>query len=432
MEGVEDMNYLKGTILADYDQWSYCESSEIVKEQIIPLWAFEPEPALTKHSLYDIVQKIINHGQSLILIAKSKGDYIPDFKFLVINCLTFTYNYVLRALESLVNCETDRINQMSQTIYAVMGIGYFSIVSCTLTLIYFIACIEKRYDEAWRFIRKKTSSSYHDLTDSIIKRLEEVHKTLTSKTFKKKARLKTKISIKSKIFQRYMLKISFFLVIASSFYFLSIFFLYPKVEINMKYRPLVLNHFVYKKSTLSRLGYFTRDKNDPRFLLHYPDSDALHNPNISYANTVSFLKSTLKDIRKKNYLNLMSDDLKSSVFGLQSSPVNNFMKYGSFYATNYLLLEADYIGNPTSAANIVVRYNFIKNYTALQAIIEHEYHMANNDSENHIYNELNIFAFVTLAYSLALLSLYFGYYFPYLKSEVKMIDKLNNLMAVIK
>ena len=62
---INETGIQQNNILKDYDSWSYCKSSEIVKNNVIPYVTFE-NPTVTKYTnLFHFTEEII---QNVILI----------------------------------------------------------------------------------------------------------------------------------------------------------------------------------------------------------------------------------------------------------------------------------------------------------------------------------------------------------------------------
>lgn len=56
---INDLKTLEDTLANDYDSWSYCPISKIVKENLISYWELENVPVLKFSNLRDIVSMIV-------------------------------------------------------------------------------------------------------------------------------------------------------------------------------------------------------------------------------------------------------------------------------------------------------------------------------------------------------------------------------------
>ncbi|CAG9322471.1 unnamed protein product [Blepharisma stoltei] len=423
---------LKSTILSDYDYWSYCSSSKIVKENLIPMWFFNTKtPYMKNLNLYDTIGEFIAHGYSFIDAINTNSDYHPDLSFLVINSLTFTYEYISNSLKDLENCEVDKIISASFSIHALLILGIFIIVCCAGVILYFAFSIQKQYDEFWYHIRRITVNSYGILKDSAIERLATTFGVLDipPTDIQPKLNKNTIRVIRSRILYKYTKRLLAFVMISLSFYFLIYFYLYDKCETDMKHRPALLSYFVYTKAWISRMGYWARDVNNPRTLKYYPNSYDFKNPALSLNETIKDLKTKDFELRNNDYKNLMSASLKAIIFE-KTNNKQNFLKYGTLSGLNFIILESYYIGSQIKVADWE-RSDFIGNYTILQDMIGNEYDQANQDSKDAIYDELDTLIYVTEIYSVVLFLLFFVYYLPFLRDELEVIKKLRTLMTIV-
>ncbi|CAG9335766.1 unnamed protein product [Blepharisma stoltei] len=63
---ISELSVLQENVLSDKSQWSYCPSSKIVIENIIPIWEFDMgNPYLKKYNLYDAMTNFIQHVNSI-------------------------------------------------------------------------------------------------------------------------------------------------------------------------------------------------------------------------------------------------------------------------------------------------------------------------------------------------------------------------------
>ncbi|CAG9325531.1 unnamed protein product [Blepharisma stoltei] len=429
---INNIKELRNFILSDYDEWSYCQSSEIVKEDILPMWFFSPSSHISKYNLFDGIAQFISHGDNLYNLL-SHGNYsLNEVKFIVLNSLGFTFQYASTAMQNLVDCETVRIQEIGTNITALLFLGIGILMIFVGALIGYVININKNYDEFWNFIKKVSFLSCLELKRACIERLVTVHgiNYEIDGNFEMARPKKMNVKIKSKIYLKFVWRLCIILAISSAYYTVSKFYLYDKCEESLINRPKLLHNMVYKRSLLSRMSVFARDCTSPSNLLWYTNSYGFKNSRTEYNWTSMEFKHTNYDIRQKNFLKLMSDDMKRRIFENWDSE-NAYLKFGTFAASNLMFLDSINIAAKTGLRPIPEYAAYIGNVSALQYALESDFDDIDQDSKNIITQEVNWLIYVNIAFSIVLALIFLLYYLPFIAFEKKSLRKLQVLASVI-
>ncbi|CAG9325532.1 unnamed protein product [Blepharisma stoltei] len=346
--------------------------------------------------------------------------------------MEFSYKYISKALDGLIDCEVNKITNTSQNVYLLLIFGTFISLICSGIILYFAYSVEKRYDEFWLSIRKNTLDIYEKLRETAIDRLINTHGVLdipqtSNQTGHRKGAVIKKI--KSKMLLKYSKKIIIIVLISISFYFLFLVYLYNNCLNDMKNRPLLLSCFVYTRALISRIGFFARDASHQRTAIYYPNMYGFKNPTLRLYETIENLELKIREIRKSKFSSIMSASLKEQIF--KKSDSDSFLiKYGSLSGINIVIIEA-YWTESSNNANQQDRNVFVDHYTLMQEIVGSQYKLADQDSKDAIYYELKLLIYVASTYSAALVLLFCIYYLPFLRKELEIVGKLRTLMAVV-
>lgn len=60
-EVLNDIKIHQDKLIKDYNSWSYCPSSKIIKEPIVPYWVLENSPVMKYANLHKVIELIIEN-----------------------------------------------------------------------------------------------------------------------------------------------------------------------------------------------------------------------------------------------------------------------------------------------------------------------------------------------------------------------------------
>ncbi|CAG9325588.1 unnamed protein product [Blepharisma stoltei] len=430
-DDVDHLMSLQNTILDDYDDWKYCSSSEIVINKKIPLWIFDSKQKIEEYNLLDTVQLFINHCNNVLNAAATKGQYRSDLLFLITNSLGSAYDEINLSLKDLVDCEVNRIQDSGNKVRVLIicVIVLLGVVGIFLSIS--IIFVERKYEKFWEYARENAYNSYFRLKSAAIERLSNVHGLGSPDDENlKKLKKSERLNIKSGIFRRYSSRILIFIVIALSFYLLTLFYLYENCENSMKDRPRVLYSLIFTRALLSKVGLWVREVIHHTLFAQYPAAYQFPYPDLEFEIVINDLVRQVKDLRRSDFLKLMSDGLKDRIFE-QSDVEKPILMYGSKSAIDAVILDSySYSTTTYTISNQILSY-YIANYSIVRDEVGVNYDMTDTDSKNKITEELVVFIYVTIVYSIILALIYLLYYLPFLSKEVRFLNKLKMLVSIL-
>ncbi|CAG9320307.1 unnamed protein product [Blepharisma stoltei] len=427
---MQDLEIIQKYLLSDFSKWSYCSSSDILIQPYIPIWLFhEDQFNIIYENLYDTVSRFIVTGNSFISEIKSNITHEDNAKFLIMNGLGYTWDYLNMTMTGIVDCEVNRVKSTGINIKALLYAGFSALGALVLIVIGFIILVSRKHDEYWNFILNNAQPSLAKLKIACIERLITAHGVDYSSETANTSRI-IKKKIKTKIYIGYMIRLMIFLGIGASYYLLLELYLYPKCETMMINRPKFINSFNLKRSLLSRLLIFSRDIYSPYFTDIFNKNYEFPSSKIMLESTAITLYQQVKLLRNHEFMDLMSDELKSRAFEHETNSILDFSQYGIENAIISLINEIISISHienlPSFVLPILVTYS-----VAIQTEIGQEFDLADRDSKRFIEDELKIIIDVMIIYSSAMCALFFFYYLPYLNYEINKLKKFAILPVIL-
>ncbi|CAG9322467.1 unnamed protein product [Blepharisma stoltei] len=434
---LNEIKNLREYILSDYNDWSYCSSSSIVTENVIPVWIFDPSPHIEKFNFYDEVGIFLKHGNNLVnMIAQNKTYSNVDARFFGLNSFGYTFEFTHGAMSGLVDCEVNRVKETDTKITALIFVGLGLLAIFTGILIGYSILMARSNDNFWNFVNQSSQISFFYLRESCLERLSEVHGVNYSKDnnienhYPKIKRYYRKIH--SKLYIKYIWRISIFLAIASCYYFTLKFSLYDQCETYLINRPKLLLNLLARRVLLSRMSVFARDIGTSSYLRWIPNSYGLASSKLEFSTSSEEFKLSNHELRSKDFLKLLSDDLKTGWFETIRTD-DYYLHLGTYVAANIIYMEAKYISvTPANIGTVIAYSNYIGNETALQETFGVNYDIVDQDSKDTIKSELYKLIYMTVIFSSALILLYIFFYHPFIYSEKCWLSKLKLLMSIIK
>ncbi|CAG9328649.1 unnamed protein product [Blepharisma stoltei] len=427
------LSSLQQSVLDDKSQWSYCPSSKIVEENLIPIWEFDMgEPYLKKHNLYDTIALFIKHGQSLLKYSKTKEEsYIYESKWLIINSISYSFDLVNSALSGLVECEKNRIYDSSLSIALLQWTGVTIICLCLAVLVYFIIELKIAYENFWKFIKKSVNLSYFALRQVAFDRLISIHGADLNQENETPLKYSKSSSdhIKTTLTWKFSWRLSFFGILSFSFYLLIMFYLYEDCRTYMINRPKLLQNFNLRRTLLARIGYFTRDINLPTNKNLYQQSYSLSDPSIEFEKSILWYREEYSSLRSKELHDLLSISVRQRIFE-ETVASFDFMKYGTGAASYSVIFDAFYFGVNEYRSPTEKDY-FITSFTTLQDSMSKSFDMIDSSSKEAISLQLSIIIDITIAFSVGLILIYLLYYLPFVKAQTIYLEKARILPKMI-
>ncbi|CAG9329552.1 unnamed protein product [Blepharisma stoltei] len=432
---IDEFAISQGNILSDYKDWSYCSSSEIVKEPIIPVFRFDSNNYdLTKMNLIDTLQFVTNAGYQFISNVQNDENSEKEVKVIFFNSLGFTYEYANRALDRLVSCEKSRVKSMGDNITSFL-ITEFGVMMLFLILLSgFIYFVNRSYDNFLNLFRNTALPKCIDLKHKYVERLSNIHGVDldTDNLFRnnKKNQQKNE-NIHSRLFFRYFFRLCVLLMIGLIYILVTKYYLYDDCEIMMIYRPEILKNFIFRRSLLSRIGLWAREIHEPLLLNYFNQYDISRVPTNEFNKENDEFFSILKKlVTDKRFMKMISKTSQVGIFEHRDSPYP-FIAYGTYTASEVFYLDAINAASPENSNYKNDLNDFSKNLYILTSGYLKTFSSIDNDSVHAIEYELNFIMYSMISFSILNLLIYFIYYWPFLQFEKKKFGKLEIIASII-
>ncbi|CAG9320309.1 unnamed protein product [Blepharisma stoltei] len=426
-----DLENIQKHLLDDFSKWSYCSNSEILVKSYIPIWLFhENQYVIAYDNLYDTVSRFIGNGNSFISEIKSNLTHEDNAKFLMINGIGYSWDYLNMTMTGIVDCEINRVKSTGINIKVLLYVGLSTLGILVLIVTGFITIVSRKHDEYWNFILNNAQSSLAKLKIACIDRLITAHGIDYASETTLNSQKNIKRRIKTKNYVGYTWRLIIFLATGASYYLLLHLYLYPKCETMMINRPKFINTFNLKRSLLSRLLIFSRDVYSPYFIKIFNTNYAFPSSKIMFEKTADDIYKEVQLLKKRDFLDLMSDELKTMAFEKDMNSTLDFSQYGVESAILGLVNEIvslSHIKNmPSFVLQILATYS-----VAIQTEIGQEFDLADRDSKRLIEDQLKIIIDVMIIYVSAMCALFFFYYLPYLNYQISKLKRFAILPIIL-
>ncbi|CAG9317117.1 unnamed protein product [Blepharisma stoltei] len=428
----QDFEIIQDTLLADFSQWSDCDSQKIVYNSIIPIWIFDhKEPIDLYYNLYDAIGIFIYNGQSLLSEVEGKRNFQDHAKFLFMNGLGSLFYYSNITINGLVTCEIDRVASTGSTINILLICGIFALGILILVIMGYIILISRKYDEFWNYCLNNAQWPIFKLKCAALDRLATIHgvdKAVETGS-ENKRKSSHKREVKGTLYLQYFIRLMLLFTIAASYYLLIFNYLYPNLDTMMMHRPHILDNFIIRRSLLSRATVFSREILFNYTYNYLPELYAFPNSELILDQTLCQLTQRNNEIREGRYLDLLSHELKEKMFAKNDSPYW-WLNKGTQPAFDMVIGDTENFENLGEVTDDEWIF-FSKMGKTIQDEIGEEFDLADRDSKNAIQEQLNVIIYTTVIYSVALGVLYFFYYLPYMKNQIKQLNLFSVLPKIL-
>lgn len=422
-------------ILKNLNKWSYCHASNVILDNIVPMWKFESEPLIVYINFYDAVEEFVKNTKEFVIISRDAKQSTKNFYFILANGLGNLNKQVNATLDGLVTCETERILEISQIITLLFISGVIILGICLTTLTIFIFIISNGYNTLWKFIKRITHPAFFELKRSCIDRLQSVHGIDTYEEEQDSVN-RTKLineKLKFKIYRKFLSRLSIFLVVTMVYYFVVHLELYPNCEKYLKERPKLLRNYVQRRALIPAIDFWAREKvvwqsdhgNGFEIIL---EKNIFMNPDEELEKALDSLKAA--DIVLLADLGNMSDSLLSELFEIGNMTLNPGIALGSYWFAQSLLQDAITV-LPADHDYIAIWTKLTKDMLDLQTAMKNTFSIVNESSQRMIVDQMHYMVYSIMAYSLFSVFIYVFYYFPYLSHEMKKLLRLQLIISII-
>lgn len=179
---ISDIEQYGSYLIDDYSSWSYCPSSDIINQNIIPVWLSNSPKRMIFENLVNVVEAtIVNvifiQAKSFIKLILNNSCCTTDYSFYIyFNTLTASIGPLQEAIDGLKMCESSRINDLTDIVYYLMLAG-FSVLGINLVVIvWFLLKVDTQLNSCWNILLKNIDDSHSVLKGAVVDRLAQYHK----------------------------------------------------------------------------------------------------------------------------------------------------------------------------------------------------------------------------------------------------------------
>ena len=428
-------------LLIDYNSWSFCKSSNIIKENIIPYATFDNPSVMKYTNLYDFIGQFIKNVifiQSESFVAQfinKTYDYDQYLFFIIFNSMGEPYIKVLNAYNDIKYCELGKLNDLNRLEIdlflieiAVLFCGFFS-------LAIYLFIIDKYLNLIWEILRTRIKNWFFQLKKNIEDRISQIHENndyikndVNTNALKNKKALNYRHSLRT------IVRFSIIFIIALCFTFIQYFIFEEELQISLKYHSILISSVMNRKMLVSRLEFFVLENElensksslSASFLFY----NGLESPQNSINDIYNQIIRNVKGMENPAIKSLLSIPTQHYIY--TSFPSNyTFLATGSLHALLYYLYESLYFSSNNNEDSFVDHYQYFVEANAFSNALITTSTMLKTDIINLINSKLNSLYFVSAGFGAIFLIIYFCCYYPMLSFDIIFLKKLTDLILII-
>ena len=369
----------------------------------------------------------------LVQLSKNSLDYSNYLFFLVFNCFGPTFQVLNIAIEDLVKCEQNRVNDLEvlKNIFLYSGIGILGGSFLFLTL--YLLTIDSSLDSVWETLRLRAHRIFLQTRQLILERLAEIHHEnefideLELNNYKKSRPLHFKHS------RRYMVKFSILFIVSAIFFIVNAFVFYQTIENYLSSRTLLISTLAERRVLTTQLSFYTLEfriqQTSYSIQGTFKNFTGIPYPQDGFFSVASKIDQTMRYFQDKNLKKLMSSQLEQSIYK-NNSNTSEFLAFGTYVGLNYITQEGYYLAQDMTASLDEYR-EFFTNIMDINKIVKDNYLQANNDSKAVINGQLNNLIYFDGSCCFFLMLMMIGIYTPMLKFEISLLEKIIFVLKII-
>ncbi|OMJ87330.1 hypothetical protein SteCoe_10923 [Stentor coeruleus] len=430
-----EMKYYQDKLLKDYNSWSYCPSSKIIKEPIVPYWVLEKSPVMKYENLYEVIELIIENSESMTTKLKNKENYSREMFMIFFNCLGNSLKYTLKAIDDLIDCELDRVKKLSnQKIFLLLGgVGIVGISICILAL--YLITIDKHLNSLWQFLNKRMRKGFLQIRQLIAERLSQYHgiyeipdSEIDNSTLKKDEILKFKHSL------WYLIRFSLIFLFAIGFYIILVLVYYDVICKLLEIRPQMVSGLALRRIQMTQISIFTLENEASFYGLSiyqtYPFFQSMKPAAREVIDLINSLKESSNAIKNPESKILMSEKLKSMIIE-KISGVSTFLSMGSYRGVNFCIQESLFMIFNRSRETLISIIDYLNEIAEFSNITNILSMLSDSDSKMFIEEWMNNMIFFTVLCLTSLIACFFMFYYPLIAKEITILKKLTKLLVIL-
>ncbi|OMJ80482.1 hypothetical protein SteCoe_19231 [Stentor coeruleus] len=426
----------KNVLSDEYSEWSYCPSSRIIKEKIIPYWVYEKKPILRYSNLPNLLDLFLTSSYSIVNeMQEGKNNYTDHLFFVVFISMGNSFDIIYDAMVNLEKCELSRIDNLKDMSQYLLFASLAVLSCCFFFILCFLLTIDKNLNVLWENLKNKAKFRFTKLKSCISERLILVHNyndfsvdKIENENIKKNKPINFRHSL------HYLWRFSIMIIFVIIFYILSTFIFEANVHNNLYYRPQLISIILQRRIKSNHMCFFTLETElkptNLSLLSIYPEFNSINPPGDALISVIKFLSFSQTQIIKSNLQKIMSSTLKNII--LKGDPNNpTFLLLGSIRGLAYLLQESIFISFNGKQDDPSVFSKLVANVIEYTNIGKIATKMSNEDSKTIIENLLSQLLNFNIICCIFMLLGYMLYYYPFLNFEIKMLSKITRVLKIL-
>ncbi|CAG9323515.1 unnamed protein product [Blepharisma stoltei] len=422
----------EASLLENSGDWAYCSSTNLINFQVIPTWSYinNNTMVLSKANLIDGIQEFVKHAVHYLTVPYDLDAHYGDLYFLVNNGIGNFYIYLNQTFDSLVDCEIQKINDLSRNIYILYAFDVTVLIGGLVILAVFGIRLNKMQDKLWAFLIKISQMVMQNIRENCINRLYEVH-GCDAMQIKPEIVFKNGIRIKANYIWSVLWRISIIFICALVFETVRTFVLYENCQQLLAKRSDFLKIATLRRNYLVEINMWFREANavarNLTFYQFYPESYLFNNWHSEFYSLINKIKYVNNRYHSPEFMGLISDSTLNDIYSNSSYPGFPWLDYGT-YASYNLALQDVY----QSAFN-GFNTRYVYNFTTFTVNNENEIiSKINLDSKDKVTSQVNFIFSLSLLYMIFSFVACFVYYIPYLRNEIKKLRELQDLIHLLE
>lgn len=437
LDSISNLKVYGSYIIEDYSAWSYCPSSRIINEKVIPVWTSDSPKSIVYESLVDVAQSTLKNvmfrQSESFFESNSLNGYDSKYSlYIYFNTLTVSIGQFQHAIDGLKACQSNRINDLTLIVYFLMIAGFSALGLNFIIVSWYLIRVDKLINLCWISLLKNIKYNYTALKDIVKYRLAKYQKIHNEKDHKVLHTSKG-AKLKFNFYWRYMIRFIVLFILSAALYLVAVFVFYENIKNYLIYRVNFITVFLDTKVKLIQLTYFALEIEASQ--LSY-GTERVYNYSITpdvvlcFNQTNQDLIKLTEEIRSPS----MTTRMPSSVWNIVYNSLDQyegFLKYGTFDAIKYYRAESMCLANPDCRQNGFDKSLYINDLMDLMAALNNITNAAGLESKNKIQVELDSLIYFITFTLVFFVIFYLSYLLPYFTEQQEMLKKFDFIIKAI-
>lgn len=339
----------------------------------------------------------------------------------------------LNSVTELLNlCSTERGYALTflEDYVLIGGIGILG--GLFIVLAVFVIYSEKHVRFLWDCLQESVDKSYLEIRNNVSERLSTVHmkdfseenESKPLKISKKNRKVTHSLRHLSRFFLLFAICIG--IMIVQSKYFIE------EIRSGLEHRPYLIASFAATKISISRITFWTNEYaiRDPEYRLeNYYNFTLFDQLKKNIDSEIEKLNSIRSILREKSVKILITSEAENILFSHFSDSTLS-LHYGLHSATNLISTESFFLGS--SNLNLTSEFSAFNEFANELVNATQDFTaILDKASYDIIISLLQNLIYFTISSNFFIILIFFGYYFPYLRRETRILAYLRKFLSFL-